>query len=346
MQCTVAEVARQVGGRVDGDETRLLTGMAGLRDAGEGDLSFFSNRRYLEAAEHTHATAVLVPEDWEHHCPAVLIKVPNPDAAFACLAPLFARVSPAYVPGVHPSAVIGEDCMLGEGVTIGPGCVLEPGAVIGDRTVLVAQVFVGRESRIGCDGLLYPQVSLREYVQLGDRIIVHNGTVIGSDGFGYTVGEDGARTKIPQLGTVIIGDDVEIGANVMVDRARFGQTRIGNGVKIDNLVQIAHNVVIGDHALIIAQVGISGSTSVGSRAILAGQSGIAGHLRIGEGAIVGAQAGVTKSVEPKSYVSGYPAMPHEKASRIHAHLMRLPTLKEAVKELEDRLERLEKNQQT
>jgi UDP-3-O-[3-hydroxymyristoyl] glucosamine N-acyltransferase len=187
-------------------------------------------------------------------------------------------------------------------------------------------------------------VSLREYVTVGDRVIVHNGTVLGSDGFGYSVDENGVRTKIAQIGTVEIGNDVEIGANVTIDRARFGVTRIGNGVKIDNLVQIAHNVQIGNHAVIVAQVGISGSSEVGPKAILAGQVGVAGHLKIGAGAIVGAQSGVTKDVPPGGFFLGSPAQPMEKAGRMIAALSRLPGLKTRLTELEVRLRKLEKAQ--
>lgn len=338
---TVAEIAGRVGGAVEGDGTLAITGVAGVRDGGPGDLTFVSNPRYAADVATTRATAVIVPAAWDRPCPAAIIRVENPDRAFALAAEWFTPPDVEWPAGIHPTAVIAPDAVVGANVRIGPCCVIEPGARIGDRTVLVAHVYIGREAVVGEDCRFYPLVSLRERVWVGRRVILHNGTVLGSDGFGYTVDERGVRTKIPQRGTVVVGDDVEIGANVAVDRARFGKTIIGNGVKIDNLVQIAHNVIIGDHAVIVGQAGIAGSTVIGARAVLAGQAGIAGHLVVGEGAIVGAQAGVTKNVPPGQFVSGYPAAPHDKATKIHAHLMRLPEMREQLAALEKRLARLE-----
>ena len=340
-ELTIQEIAARVGGAVETGGDVRIRGIAGIRDAQPGEVSFLSNPRYAAEAAATRASAVLVPLAWDKPCPAVLVRVENPDAAFARVAAWFAPEPIRPPPGVHPTAMVAPDAVLGPDVSIGPHCVIEPGARIGARAVLDAQVYVGHASEIGEDSRLYPHVSLRERVRVGARCILHNGVVLGSDGFGYTVDAAGVRTKIPQYGTVAVGDDVEIGANTTVDRARFGKTVIGNGVKIDNLVQIAHNVVIGDHAVIVAQVGIAGSTVVGARAVLAGQAGVAGHLVIGEGAIVGAQAGVTKSVPPGAFVSGYPAAPHEKATRIHAHVMRLPEMRAELAELRGRIQRLE-----
>ena len=307
-----------------------------------GDITFVANPRYASDAAQTKASAVIVAKNWTRPCPAsALIRADDPDKAFAQIAVLFAP--PPVIPAleIHPTAVIAKDVQLGRDVSVGPHCVLEPGVKVGDRTILYAGCYLGHGVTIGSDTKLYPHVTVREYCQIGNRNIIHNGTVIGSDGFGYNVDEKGVRTKIPQIGIVVIGDDVEIGANVTVDRARFGKTRIGNGVKIDNLVQIAHNVVIGDHAVIVAQVGIAGSAEIGAHAVIAGQAGVAGHIVVGEWAVVGGQAAVTKDVPSKTFVSGYPAMPHEKATRIHAHVMRLPELKERVAELEKRLQALE-----
>ena len=220
---------------------------------------------------------------------------------------------------------------------------LEAGVSVGDRTRILAGCYLGHDSVVGNDCLLYPHVNVRERTRIGDRAIIHCGAVLGSDGYGFVPEQqDGKLTirKIPQTGIVEIGNDVEIGANVTIDRARFGKTRIGNSVKIDNLVHIAHNVTVGDCTGIIAQVGISGSSTIGSRVILYGQAGVAGHLEIGDGAVVGAQAGVTKDVPPGTYVSGYPAMPHDKAAKAHAGLMRLPQLKERVAEIEKTLSAL------
>jgi UDP-3-O-[3-hydroxymyristoyl] glucosamine N-acyltransferase len=237
--------------------------------------------------------------------------------------------------------VVSPEAKIGSGVHIGPLAVIEAGAVIGDGATICAQAYVGHGAVVGENSHLYPHVSIREYCRIGKRVILHNGTVVGSDGFGYAVDGHGVRTKIPQIGIVVIGDDVEVGANVTIDRARFGKTRIGNGVKIDNLVQIAHNVIIGDNAVIVAQVGIAGSTTIGKSAILAGQAGIAGHVVVGDGAIVGAQGGVTKDIPAKAYVWGTPAMPMDKFSNLHALVGRLPVLKERLESLEEKVRVLE-----
>jgi len=218
--------------------------------------------------------------------------------------------------------------------------VIEDGVVIGDHTVIEANCVIGYKSTIGANCHFYPLVSLREFTEVGHNVIIHNGTVVGSDGFGYAVQEDGSRTKIPQIGKVVIEDDVELGANVAIDRARFGKTRIGKGTKIDNLVQVAHNVVVGEHSVMCGQVGISGSSTIGSRVILAGQAGLAGHLEVGDGAIVGAQAGVMRDVPPKDFVIGSPAMTHLQAKKVIAGTVTLPKLKEKVKKLEAEISEL------
>jgi UDP-3-O-[3-hydroxymyristoyl] glucosamine N-acyltransferase len=341
MKLTVAEIAQRLNGVVEGDGAAEISGLAGIREAQPGQLTFIANPRYAQAAAATRAGAVIVAEDWSRPCATTLIRVKNPDKAFATVAEWFAPPPIAFPPGIHPTAIVAADAKVGRDVHLGPYCVVEPGATIGDRCVLVANCYVGHGASLGEDSKLYPQVSLREYVQVGRRAIIHNGVVIGSDGFGY-VQEDAVRKKIPQIGTVAIGDDVEIGANTTIDRARFGQTRIGNGVKIDNLVQIAHNVVIGDNSVLVAQVGLSGSTAVGSRTILAGQTGVAGHLVIGDDVIAGAQSGITKDIPSGTFVIGAPAYPYDKAAKIIACTARLPELKAKVADLEARLARLEK----
>jgi UDP-3-O-[3-hydroxymyristoyl] glucosamine N-acyltransferase len=268
--------------------------------------------------------------------------VENSDQAFAHAAELFYEVPPAATPGVHPTAVVAENAQLGEGVSIGAHCTVEAGVVIGANTVISANCFIGYKTLIGANCLLYPLVSTREFSEIGDRVIIHNGSVIGSDGFGYAVQEDGSRTKIPQIGHVVVEDDVEIGANVAIDRARFGKTRIGKGTKIDNLVQIAHNVVIGEHSVMCGQAGISGSTTIGSRVIMAGQAGLAGHLNVGDGDIVGAQAGVMKDIPEREFVMGSPAMPHLQTKKMIANTILLPKLKDRIKQLEDALGELKK----
>jgi len=337
----LSEVAERIGGKLEGSGEEEIRGIAGIQEATSGEISFIANPRYAPQAAQTKASAVIVSEKFDQPCPAVLVRVKNPDAAFAGAAALFYTPPPLPEFGVHPSAVVAGDVELGKEVRIGAHCVIEADVRIGDGTIIFPQCYIGHQSRIGKNSRLYSQVSLRESATVGDRTIIHNGAVIGSDGFGYSVNSQGVRTKIPQIGTVVIGDDVEIGANVTIDRARFGRTVIGNGVKIDNLVQIAHNVEIGDHAVIVAQVGISGSTTVGSRAILAGQAGLAGHLTVGAGAIVGPRSAVPKDIPDGEYVMGTPAMPVAKMKRTHASLMLLPRLKERFTELEKKVKKLE-----
>lgn len=337
----LSELARQIEGSFDGDGEIEIHGVSGIREAGRGDVSFIANPRYAPEAAATGASAVIVAEDWSEACPAVLVRVKNPDAAFARAASLFYLPPTPPAPGVHPSAVIAKDVELGAGVSIGPLCVVECGARIGAGAVISAQCYIGCKAVIGENSFLYPQVSLRESVIIGARTIIHNGTVVGSDGFGYSVDKEGIRTKIPQIGVVEIGDDVEIGANVTIDRARFGKTKIGNGVKIDNLVQIAHNVVIGDHAVLVAQSAIAGSTHIGNKVIIAGQAGVAGHLSVGDGAVIGAKAAVTKDVEPGAYMIGVPAMPASKFKRTQAGIILLPKLKARIGELTERVRKLE-----
>ncbi len=337
----LVDIADLVGGVVEGDETLVVRGVAGLREALPGDISFLANPKYAPLVGRTQASAVLVSSSFDGSAPCALIRVENPDAAFARIATHFAASSPEFPAGVHPSAVLGEGVKLGKDVHVGPHCVIEADAQIGDRSVLVAQVYVGHGARLGVDNRIYPNVTLREGVITGARVVIHSSAVIGSDGFGYSVDDKGVRTKIPQIGIVEIGDDVEIGAATTIDRARFGRTVIGHGVKIDNLAQIAHNVVIGDHAVIVSQVGISGSTVIGKRAILAGQTGVAGHLVIGDGVIAEGRSGITKDIPAGQMIYGYPAAPREQAARLHAHVQRLPKLKQKVADLEARLKKLE-----
>ncbi len=336
-QLTVAEIARRLGAALEGDGARVVAGVAGVRDAGPDELAFVSQARYAADAEASAAAALLVESSWDKPCKAALLRVSHPERAFAEAAAWFVRAVPSAAPGVHPSAIVSPQARLGTGVTIGPLAVVEAEAELGEGVVVGAQCYVGYGVQVGAGSRLYPQVSLREHVRIGCRCVLHNGVVVGSDGFGYDVDKQGVRTKQPQIGTVVIGDDVEIGANSTIDRARFGKTRIGNGVKIDNLVQIAHNVVIGDHAVLVAQVGVAGSTRVGPHAILAGQVGVAGHLTIGAGAVIGAQAGVTKDVPPRAFMWGTPAIPHKESAKLLAMVSRLPELRARVEALEKKL---------
>lgn len=340
---TIAEITEKIGGVLEGDGSVEITGMSGLQEASAGDISFLSNPRYFSAVAETKASAVVVAEDWSGNSKCAVIRVADPDAAFAKIAGLLGPDEPLPEKGVHETAVVAADAELGQYVCIGPHCVIEPGARIGDRTVLMAGCYVGHETVIGSDSRIYPHVSIRERTVMGDRIIVHNGAVIGSDGFG-NYRENGRWKKIPQTGIVVIGNDVEIGANVTIDRARFGKTVIGDNVKIDNLVQVAHNVHIGENTAMAAQSGLSGSAQIGRNVMLGGQVGVIGHIRIGDNSIVGGQAGVTKDVKPGSFVSGYPAMPHKEAAQLRANIKRIPLLKKRLRALEKRLEEIEKQQ--
>lgn len=341
MKLTLGEIAARLGAELNGDPAIEITGIGGVRDGGPGDLSFVSQPRYAADAAASQVSALLVTRDWNKPVPAALLKVDKPEVAFTQIARLFMQPFPEYPAGVHPSAVVHATARIGDGVHIGPHVVVESGAVIGAGSRLLAGVVVGQGAHVGENCLLYPHVSLREYVRIGNRCILHNGTVIGSDGFGYAVDKQGVRTKIPQIGIVVLGDDVEIGANCAVDRARFGRTKIGNGVKIDNLVQIAHNVVIGDHAVIVSQAGIAGSTIIGHHVILAGQVGVNGHISIAPGTVVAAQAGVAQDTKPGQQLWGTPARPMKEALELNAHLTRLPKLRKQVAELEARLLALE-----
>ncbi|MGL5963002.1 MAG: UDP-3-O-(3-hydroxymyristoyl)glucosamine N-acyltransferase [Fusobacteriaceae bacterium] len=337
----LAEITEKVAGVLDGDGELEITGISGLAEAGEGDLSFLANSKYAALLASSRASAVIVSEDWDGESPSALVRVKSPDKAMALAAALLGPpCGPVVEVGVHRSAVVSEQARVDPTARIGPLCVVEPGAVIGPQTVLVAGCYVGRDAVIGAETILRANAVVRERVTVGDRVILHEGSVVGGDGFGNYL-EDGAWRKIPHIGTVEIGDDSEIGANTTVDRARFGKTVVGKGVKIDNLVMLGHNVKVGDHSAMAAQVGISGSTTIGKYVMLGGQAGLAGHLEVGDGAIVGAKAGVSKSIQPKSYVTGYPAMPHRKAAEGHANLMRMGTWKERVKELEARLAAME-----
>jgi len=338
----VSEIAANIGGQLEGSDDPSISGVAGIREAQPGQISFLAHPRYASYVATTRADALIVGFDHVAD-PAkgpVLIRVADPYVGFLQTLRLYGAERPKPVPGTHPSAVIHPTARLGEGVSIGAHVVIEAGAQLGSRVILMPGVFIGSDSEIGDDSCLYPNVVVREASRLGQRVIVHAGAVIGADGFGY-VKAGGVHLKVPQLGTVQIEDDVEIGANSTIDRATTGVTKIAAGVKIDNLVQIGHNVTIGANSIVCAQVGVSGSTQVGDDVTLAGQAGVGGHLRIGDRALIGGQAGVTKSVSDDARVSGYPASDHEQALRVQAHTRRLPELVRDIRDLTERLNRLE-----
>ena len=339
MQRTVKEIAGLIGGEVIGDAGVVIKGVAGIKEALDGDITFLANPKYFPLIEKTKASAIITSKEISS-APKTIIRTENPSLAFAKVVSAFAPCETKHPKGIHPAAIVGKNVSLGKNVGLGPYVVIEDNAAIGDNTVIYPGCFIGAYTKIGSDGLIYPNVSVREHVTIGNRVIIHSGTVIGSDGFGFATVE-GLHQKIPQIGTVEIGDDVEIGGNVTIDRARFEKTVIGNGTKIDNLVQIAHNVTIGENCIIVAQAGISGSTTLGKNVVLAGQAGLVGHINIGDGAVVMAQAGVSKSVPAGMMVWGYPAKPQDKAKRVNACVQSLPKLYDTVSELKKKIKELE-----
>ncbi|HEX3619347.1 MAG TPA: UDP-3-O-(3-hydroxymyristoyl)glucosamine N-acyltransferase [Candidatus Udaeobacter sp.] len=335
MTFTVKELAALSGGELVGDPTLKITGAASLGEAARGEISFFTNRKYIGLLRKTRASAIFVPPDFAEPIDAAHIRVSNPTKAFEEVLLKFAPKPITFAPGVHSSAVIDPSAQLGERVSIQPLAVIEPDARIGDDTIIGAGSYIGHETTIGSSCLIYPNVTIRERSRIGSRVIIHSGAVIGADGFGFEM-VDGRQQKIQQLGIVQIDDDVEIGANTTIDRARFGRTWIQQGVKIDNLVQIAHNVVVGKDSVIVAQSGISGSTCVGQRVMMGGQVGIVGHLEIGDGTAIGAQSGISKSTQGGAWF-GSPAVPLAEAKQQIAWIHRLGKLFARVKEIEKKL---------
>jgi UDP-3-O-[3-hydroxymyristoyl] glucosamine N-acyltransferase len=316
-----------------------ITGVAGVQEAREGDLTFLASPRYEAAARETRAGAILVGANHREFRTAT-IEIGDPYRAFLEAVKILRPPSPRAAAGVHPTAVIGAGVELADGVSIGAHAVLESGAVIGAQTVIGPLTFIGRGARIGSEAHLYPGVFIREECTLGDRVVVHSGSVIGSDGFGFLW--DGAQhVKVPQVGRVVIEDDVEIGAGCAIDRGMVGETHIGRGTKFDNLVHIGHNVRIGENSIVVAQVGIGGSTIVGRGVTLAGQVGIVGHVEIGDGVQIGAQAGVIGSVPAGSRIWGTPSMPLGQSKRVYAAQKRAPELLREVHDLKKRLVELE-----
>jgi len=335
MTFTLQEVATTSGGELIGDPSLQITGAASLVEATAGEISFFGNRKYIGLLRKTRASAVFVPTDFAESIGAAQIRVANPTKAFEQVVLKFAPKPITFPPGIHASAVVDPSARLGERVSVQPHAVIEAGTMIGDDTIIGAGSYIGHETVMGSACLIYPLVTIRERSCIGSRVIIHSGSVIGADGFGFEM-IDGRQQKIQQLGIVQIDDDVEIGANTTVDRARFGRTWIQQGVKIDNLVQIAHNVVIGKNSVIVAQTGISGSTRVGERVTIAGQVGIVGHVEIADGSIIAAQSGVSKSV-PGGVWFGYPAGPIDEIKQQIAWIRSLGKLFARVKEIEKKL---------
>lgn len=328
-----------------GATNATLRSIAALKDAGPGELSFLGNAKYKGEVAGSRASIVLLPPDFagQPGPDQLYLWVENPSVALARIcAHIEHTLWPKPAPGIHPTASVDASARIAASATVGPLCVVEPGAAIGERVHLQAQVFVGRNAIIGDDAWLMPGTIVATECVLGRRVRLQPGVVVGSDGFGYEFVK-GRHEKIPQVGTVVIGDDVEIGANTTLDRARFSRTVVGEGTKIDNLVQVAHNVVIGRHCILCSQVGISGSTVLEDYVVLGGQVGVGGHVKIGKGAKAGGQAGITSDVDPGSFLNGTPAIPYLLERRIAVLQQRLPDLFKRVDTLEAQIAATEKS---
>ena len=322
------------GGELLGDPSATITGATSLTEAAAGEVTFLGNRRYLPLLRKTHASAAFVPLDFSEKISPAQIRVADPTKAFEQVVLKLAPKPITVAPGIHPSAIIAPNVKLGAGVSVQPHVVIEPGVTVGDDTIIGAGSYIGHETVVGASCLIYPNVTIRERTQIGARVVIHSGVVIGADGFGFEP-RDGKNEKVPQVGIVQIDDDVEIGASTTIDRARFGRTWIQDGVKIDNLVQVAHNVVIGKNSLIAAQTGIAGSVRIGSEVMVGGQVGIIGHIEIGDKTMIGAQSGISKNIEGGTWWAT-PAVPLDEAKMHLAWVRRLGKLFERVKELEER----------
>jgi UDP-3-O-[3-hydroxymyristoyl] glucosamine N-acyltransferase len=325
----LAELASILGATCHGDPNQEITGVEGIEKAGPGQLTFVANPKYTPFARTTKAGAVLVTEDFESIATATLRTV-NPYLAFARAIDLF-HPAPHYSPGIHPTAVIDPTASIGEDVHIGAYVVIGAGVVIGQGTVLLPHVVVYPQARMGRYCLAHAHAVVREGCRLGDGVILQNGAVVGSDGFGFAKEDGGRWHKIPQSGAVLLGDQVEVQANSCIDRASIGNTEIASGVKIDNLVQVGHGSSVGENTLLCAQVGLAGSSGVGKNVVLAGQVGVVGHSFIGDGVVVTAQSGVPGDVAPGSVISGSPAFEHRAWMRSIAAFRRLPEIAKQVR---------------
>ena len=338
MSKSLGELADLVSGELTGDPKIRISGAADIGDAQEGDIVFAETPKLLEAARRSQASAIIAHKDATNSTKPI-IAVPNPRYAFAQVLQVFSPLRPRET-GIHPTSVIGAVTSIGENPSIGFNTYIGRNTIIGKNVWIHPFVYIGDDVRIGDDCVIYPFVAVHSNITIGSSVIIHSGAVIGADGFGYIRVED-EHYKMPQIGSVVIGDNVEIGANVTIDRARTGKTEVGKGTKIDNLVHIAHNVKIGENCILVAQVGISGSVEIGDRVVLAGQAGVKDNVTIGDDAVVCAQTGVIGNIGPGAFVSGFPARPHKEQMRVQATQQKLPSLIRLIKDLEERVKKLE-----
>lgn len=333
----LSEIAEAIDGELHGNGSVDIGGVAALEDAEEGTISFLADCRQAERLHSSRASAFIVPPGIKFEKRPSIIS-DNPQLSFGEVVRLF--YPPPAPRGIDPGADIGRDVRIGEDATVDPNVYIGEGSVLGDRVTLYPGVYIGAGSSVGDDSTLYPNVVVMGGTEIGKRVTIHGGTVIGGDGYGF-VWDGKEHRKIPQIGNVVIEDDVEIGANCTIDRATLGKTVIKRGTKIDNLVMIAHNCVIGEDSLLVGQVGVSGSVEVGRNVVMAGQVGVAGHLKIGDGAMIGAKSGVTKDIEGGAKVTGYPPLPHMEWLRVQKSLEKIPKMRKLLKELSEKIEELE-----
>ncbi len=331
-----------LNGCLEGDPDLEIRGVNGVEEAAEGEITFLSHKKYLAALKDSKCTAAILPEGVSLETGKAVISVKNPYLAFAKLLGIF-HPPIKETPGVSSQSVVSDSAVLGKDVTIYPLVYVGENAKIGDGTVLFPGVFVGDHSTIGFHGVIHSHVSIYAGMQIGDRVVIHSGAVIGSDGFGFVPDETGKRNKIPQVGKVVLEDDVEIGANTCIDRGTMGETRIRKGVKLDNLIQIAHNCTVGEDSVLAAQVGISGSTSIGKRAMMGGQVGVADHVEMGDDVMIVAQSGVPSDLPGKQIYAGSPTVKRNVWRKTQMALPQLPDLIKKVRAMEKRIEELEKN---
>lgn len=344
MPMTLAEVSQKLGCRLDGDGSIPIDGVAGIEHAAAGQITFLANRRYFPLLKTTHASAVLIEPgiriERDSAMPKLAaLRTANPYLAFAHAIELFYQ-PPRYEPGMHPTAVVAKSAKIGAGAHIGPYCVVEDDVEIGRNAVLHSFVTIYQGARIGDDFFAHAHAVVREFCRIGHRAILQNGVIIGADGLGFAKQQDGTWYKMRQSGPAVLEDDVEVQANACVDRATVGETRVGHGTKLDDLVVVGHASRIGANSMLCGQVGLAGSTKVGTGCILAGQVGTAGHLTIGDGAVLTAKSGVPSDVPARTMFSGYPAVENRQWLKTVAALNRLPELQKRVRELEAELERL------
>jgi len=330
------ELADLIGGSISGDPEVEITGVSGIAEAKHGDITFLADKRHLGDILKTKASAVIAGSEIDGQSASILIS-DNPYFTFARALEVF-YVRPVTPSGISDKAVVCTGASLGGDVSIYPNAYISGSAIIGSRVILYPGVFIGEGTSIGDESVIYPNVTIRENVSVGRKVIVHAGAVIGADGFGY-VFEKGAHYKIPQVGGVIVGDNVEIGANVIIDRATTGNTVIGAGTKIDSLVQIGHNVVIGKNCIIVSQVGISGSVEIGDGVVLAGQVGVRDHVKVGNGVMVGAQSGIASDIPDGQIYSGTPAIPHKTWLRAQSIYSKLPEYIKRLLEIERKIDK-------